>query len=835
MTINNPESNQINESTQEIQKDSIEENLENPENAENITDNLKNSWDLDNLVNKEINNVETAKKLIKDKYPDLDINGWKDYQIINQAKKIQKEMQALRRFDNRKWKIDAHTNNTESLLQSISYREENDEIILKINNQPEVRIKTKYSTWNTTFDSRLDKNLKANLDAETYWRALSKVHNILEHSLWMNRGKDDFKQIREEVEAKMLSQWRKENLREYFKNKKNIENFFDAFKWIPVEQLNEDGFTDMKKKISELLMISWNYTFNRNDFDFGWWISFDHENHKITVNEEKISMCNAKITWVDDEWIHLLNTVTWKTAILNAEIFKNAENAETERKNQRDYIKNKEKEVRKRLGISENTEITSNDIKRIETEMLFDGITNDKKMFDIFYNRVLESNASWFPKSIFSEEISWLLEKFNIHENIHWRWCMNVWNMNWKQAVKLDFWNTQIYLCFWEQPKITHEKITQEQIDEKIKEEEKSPNYKRALNIIETSKDSWKIDLSDLNLTSKEVWNLFAEANIKDIRNLEIDLSWNRITTIPKILFQEEWIKHLDLNSNLITEISTDIFKNFNRDKCSLEYLSLHWNVINQIPEELFININKLKNFWISSKEITKIPNSIWNLVNLEELNISATWIESIPDSIIKCKNLKSFYADYCKLSNLPDWLWELTNLESLNLSENKLSTIPDLSKLNKLEHLDISWNENLKSIPEISYAELKTLRITWCDNTTPPIEEFKSNLNKLYPNIQVYSEKYINSRIDTWEDIKQIYFSWWNKTENISWNPNDFFNDNEQYEQMWLTADSLDSWLSKAKEDLWIEENTPIFYVERKRSDWTVSIHVFTKVKEKD
>jgi hypothetical protein len=43
MTINNPESNQINESTQELQKDSIGENLENPENAENVTDNLKNS------------------------------------------------------------------------------------------------------------------------------------------------------------------------------------------------------------------------------------------------------------------------------------------------------------------------------------------------------------------------------------------------------------------------------------------------------------------------------------------------------------------------------------------------------------------------------------------------------------------------------------------------------------------------------------------------------------------------------------------------------------------------------------------------------------------------
>jgi hypothetical protein len=32
--------------------------------------------------------------------------------------------------------------------------------------------------------------------------------------------------------------------------------------------------------------------------------------------------------------------------------------------------------------------------------------------------------------------------------------------------------------------------VSQEQINEKIKEEEKSPNYKRALNIIETSKNS---------------------------------------------------------------------------------------------------------------------------------------------------------------------------------------------------------------------------------------------------------------------------------------------------------------------------------------------------------
>lgn len=838
MANDNLENKQNNEAIQEG-KNSTSKILENPENAEGVTNNLKNSWDLDNLVDKEINNIETAKKLIKNKSPNLDISDWKDYQVINQAKRIQKEMQALRRFDNRNWKFEAQTNNVESLLQSISYREENNEIILKINNQPEVRLKKEYSTWNSTFDSRLDKNLKANLDAETYRRALLKVHDILEHSSWINDNKDDFKQIREEVEAKMFSQWRKANLREYFKDVKNIEKFFDAFKWIPIEQLNEPGFADMKKHISTLLMASWNYIFNRNDFDFDWWVSFDRGNHKITVHDEKISVCNAKITWVDNEWIHLLNTATWKTAVLNTDTFKRAKESEQKKENDRNYInwkmKEKEKELRKELNIDDSAELTREHRREITNRIIFDGIKNDKRIFDMLYNNVAESNARWFSGSIDWEDIAWLLKKFNINENINWRWCMSIWIANWEHTIKLDFWNTQVYLSHWELPKITHQKITQEQINEKIKEEEKSPNYKRALNIIESSKDSWKIDLSHLNLTSKEVWNLFTDSDIKNVKNLEIDLSWNRINTIPRVLLQQEWIKYIDLNRNLITEISTDTFKEFDINKCNIEDLSLNWNNINKIPEELFININKLKSFSISSREITKIPESIWNLVNLQELNISSTWIESIPNSISNCKNLETFYADYCKLNNLPDWLWELTNLKSLDLSGNKFPTIPDLSKLGKLEHLDISYNNDLTSIPEISYDKLKSLRISWCDSTIPSIENFKSNLNKLYPDIQVYSERYESSRVDTWEDIKQTYFSWWDRTENLSWNPNDFFDDNEQYKQTWLTVDSLDSWLSKAKENLWIKEDTPVFYIERKSSDWTVSLHVFTKAKEKN
>lgn len=842
MPADNLENRQNNESIQESWEDIAEQELKNPESAKKTAESINASWDLNTLTDKEIKDTNTAKNLIKQKRPDLNIDWRKDYQIINQAKRIQKEMQALRRFENKKQNFEVKDNDSESVLKSFSYREQNWEIIATINGSQEVHYKMKFTTWNEVFDNKLDPQLKNYLDAITYSKSLYELSFFLDNAsiFWIEWRvarweKSQYEKTILEMRAKAHDLRDKFPITWFFDNPNNVSNFIGTFKGFSPNELNSQWFFDLKKLISEALTDSKDFTFSSyRDFDDSEKLSVSWKEKSIKFMD-RVPTCNMEIVKVDDNWLHLKNTETWRETVFNADTFKKAKNAKIERENQRDYIKTKEKEVKKRLSISENTEITWEDRRRIETEMLFDGITNDKKIFDLLYNNVAESNARWFSGSIDWEDILWLLKKFSINENINWRWYMSVWNINWKQAIKFDFWNTQIYLWFWEQPKITHKKVTQEEINTKINEEEKSPNYKRALNIIETSKYSWKINLAHLNLTSREVWNLFTEADLKDIHDLEIDLSWNRISTIPSMLLQKEWIKSLDLNSNLITEIPSDTFKEFNRNKCNLEDLSLNWNNINQIPEELFINVNKLKNFWISSKEITKIPDSIWDLTDLQNLNISNTWIETIPDSIVNCKNLETFYADYCKLNRLPNWFGELTKLKSLDLSSNNLSTILDLSKLTNLKHLDISYNKELKSIPEISYDKLETLRITWCDNTIPSIEEFKNNANKLYPDVEIYSEKYKGWRIDTWENIKERYFSWPDNGKKLSWNPNEFFDDRGQYEQIQLIAESLDSGLSKAKQDLWIHENTPVFYAERKRSDWTVSIHVFVKKEEKD
>lgn len=834
MPTENLDNRQLNESTQESQENLTEQTLNNPESAKKTAESVKNSWDLDNLADKEISDVNTAKKLIKQKKPNLKFDGRKDYEIINQAKRIQKEAQNLRRFENRKGTIEARSDNPESIVQTFLYREEGNKIIININGS-EVIYKKEFTTWNTSLDNKLDPKLKWYLDNMVYGKSLRMLQFALSSNItyWKE---NEYGQIASEIEAKCNDLLWKTNIRSFFDNPNNLPKFINVFKTLSEAELQHLNSTPESVELRKLMadaLIAWNdYTFSYNDFDDGVSVSIDHIEKAVSLGNKQPS-CNMEIIKVDNEWIHLRNTLTNSKTIFNENTFNKAKKVEEENKKNQNYIENKYKEIKQKLNIGDDMSITFDDSRNIETEMMFDAFRNDKDLFDIFCKRVIDCKYKWYRNDIGWSAVASLLKKFDINEEIYWRWYLDICNIDGKQVVKADFWDKQIYFWFGETPKITHEKITQQEINEKITEQEESQNYKRALNIVETSKYSWKVNLSQLNLNSKEVWNLFEQANLDNINNLEIDLSWNKITTVPKVLFQKKWIKSLDLNDNLITEISGDIFINFDKNKCSLESLHLESNNVDKIPQELFKKINKLKNFAVSNKRITEIPDSIWELTNLQCLNIAGTWITTIPNSISNCKSLEMLYTNNCNITELPKEIWNLTELKKIDLSFNNLSVIPDLSSLTNLEDLYISYNKNLKSIPEVSRDKLKLIETVWCNWT---INAYANNMKKLYPSMDVISERNNSPWIDSWEKIKEMYFSWPDKSETLSWNPNDFFNDNDQYQKIWLNDESsIESWLSKAREELNInDKNIPIFYITKKRSDWTVSILVFTK-KEKD
>ncbi len=62
----------------------------------------------------------------------------------------------------------------------------------------------------------------------------------------------------------------------------------------------------------------------------------------------------------------------------------------------------------------------------------------------------------------------------------------------------------------------------------------------------------------------------------------------------------------------------------------------------------------------------------------LEILYLDQNYLATLPDTINKLQKLKKLSAYHNKLINIPLSLYEMLNLEELNLSANRLSSLPN-------------------------------------------------------------------------------------------------------------------------------------------------------------
>lgn len=91
--------------------------------------------------------------------------------------------------------------------------------------------------------------------------------------------------------------------------------------------------------------------------------------------------------------------------------------------------------------------------------------------------------------------------------------------------------------------------------------------------------------------------------------------------------------------------------------------------------EEAQKNIEMVKSIKISpynGGELSEIPTSIGDYVNLEELYLTDLGLTEIPKEIGKLKNLKTLGLAGNNLENLPEELFQLQNLEELILFSNE-------------------------------------------------------------------------------------------------------------------------------------------------------------------
>lgn len=213
----------------------------------------------------------------------------------------------------------------------------------------------------------------------------------------------------------------------------------------------------------------------------------------------------------------------------------------------------------------------------------------------------------------------------------------------------------------------------------------------------------------------------------------------NLLNITNKILEKKDdgWIKNLwewadSYNINDHNKTSLDHWEGFPRNKTqllSLKKLTLEFYSIKIFPKELtnLINLEVLEFPWNS---ITKLPNEIKNLINLKRLTLgteipfewnwkekeldnflnSTNCLTDLPETIYALKNLEELElghtpkGDYEGFGNrlilISNKIKNLKQLKRLELDFNSLQTLPNsISYLKKLEHLSVSYN-NLLSLP---------------------------------------------------------------------------------------------------------------------------------------
>jgi Leucine-rich repeat (LRR) protein len=162
---------------------------------------------------------------------------------------------------------------------------------------------------------------------------------------------------------------------------------------------------------------------------------------------------------------------------------------------------------------------------------------------------------------------------------------------------------------------------------------------------------------------------------------------------VLKIIEQaaEEGGKKLNLSGYGLTELPEEIYKLKN-----LTELDLSYNQISVIPDAI-AELKNMTKLYLWNNQISEISEGIIELENLAELGLGVNQISKIPNTITKLKNLTELYLTSNQISEIPDAISELKKLKILDLSDNQIREIPEI--IMQLENLERHQDREIEGI----------------------------------------------------------------------------------------------------------------------------------------
>ncbi|KAM3957898.1 leucine-rich repeat-containing protein 47 [Aphomia sociella] len=154
-------------------------------------------------------------------------------------------------------------------------------------------------------------------------------------------------------------------------------------------------------------------------------------------------------------------------------------------------------------------------------------------------------------------------------------------------------------------------------------------------------------------------------------------------------------------------EVSTA--KSENRHEIKLAGPAISKRISESGLDKTVFQLSNLNLLNISDTSLTSIPDDIKQLVNLQSLLLFGNKLEVFNENITLLSKLKVLDLSRNQIKSVPDSLNKLKELSSINFSSNVIESLPKIGDLPNLIMLDVS-NNKLASFPDVETANLPHL-----------------------------------------------------------------------------------------------------------------------------
>lgn len=153
----------------------------------------------------------------------------------------------------------------------------------------------------------------------------------------------------------------------------------------------------------------------------------------------------------------------------------------------------------------------------------------------------------------------------------------------------------------------------------------------------------------------------------------------------------------------------------------NIETLNLGFNFINYISPEIG-NLTSLRTLILASNQITSLPKEISNLRNIQEINVSTNPLKALPSDFANLENLEYLSVNNMSINlvNIYPEVFQLKKLKTLVMGQNQLTSISsEIGMLVELEELFLARNpikilpNELYQLPNIHTLHLQETQIT--------------------------------------------------------------------------------------------------------------------------